>query len=60
MTGVQTCALPILVENDVVASVDPASGRVSGRAPGETRVLATGERYGEVGSVQLVVQTPVP
>ena len=48
------------VENDVVASVDPATGRVTGRAPGETRVLATGERYGEVGSVQIVVQTPVP
>jgi len=44
----------------VVASVDPATGRVTGRAPGETRVLATSERYGEVGSVRLVVQTLVP
>ena len=48
------------VENDAVASVDAATGRVTGTAPGETRVLATGERYRQLGGVRLVVDTAAP
>lgn len=44
------------VEDEAVASVDRASGRVTARAPGETAVVATGAHYGRLGGVRLVVK----
>jgi hypothetical protein len=48
------------VENNAVASIDRASGRVTARAPGETAVLATGARYGRLGGLRLVVKAAAP
>ena len=44
------------VEDQGVASVNSATGRVTGRAPGETVVVATGARYGQLRGVRVVVR----
>ena len=49
-----------VVEGEAVASVHRASGRVTGRAPGETAVLATGAYYGRLGGLRLVVKAATP
>lgn len=43
-------------EDPTVATVDERSGRVVGQGAGSTRILASGERYGSIGGVQVVVQ----
>ena len=40
----------------LVVRVDPASGRVTGRAPGATFVDVRGARYGAVGTVPVTVR----
>ncbi len=42
-------------ENVAVAPVDSVTGRITGVAPGETEVRATGERYGDLGNIRVVV-----
>ena len=39
-----------------VVSVDPATGRTTARGVGETRVEATGARYGRVGGIAVTVR----
>ena len=47
-------------EDSAVATVDGRIGRVAGHVPGTTRVLATGERYGPVGGLQVSVRAAGP
>lgn len=42
-------------EDPSVATVDPISGDVVGRTPGVTRIAATGQAYGAVGSLRVEV-----
>lgn len=39
-----------------IVSVDPKTGRTTGRAPGQTFVTPTGERYGKLASVRVTVR----
>lgn len=43
-----------------VVTVDLTTGRVTGRAPGETRLEITGRRYGLVGGPRVVVRPTAP
>jgi len=45
-----------VARDPAVVSVDPATGRTTGRAPGETAVEVSGARYGRVGAVRVVVR----
>src|SRR6267378_7299401 len=47
-------------EDSAIATVDGRSGRVVARSPGTTRILASGERYGSVGGLQVSVQAAAP
>lgn len=40
----------------LVVRVDPATGRVTGRAPGSTSVDVRGARYGAVGTIPVTVR----
>ena len=40
----------------VLVRVDPATGRVTGRAPGSTAVDVRGTRYGAVGTIPVIVR----
>ena len=42
-------------EDATIVRVDASTGRTTGLRPGETRVQATGQRYGSVGSVRVIV-----
>ena len=42
-------------EDATIVRVDAATGRTTGLRPGETRVQATGQQYGVVGSVRVIV-----
>ena len=43
-----------------VARVDAATGRTTGRAPGETVVVPTGARYGAIGEIRVTVRAAAP
>ena len=47
-------------QDSAVVVVDAVAGRVTGRAPGETRVDATGAYYGPVGSLRAAVLPEAP
>lgn len=47
-------------ENPSVASVDSRTGRVVGQAAGETRITATGEKYGPTGGLRVAVSDQSP
>jgi len=39
-----------------IAAVDPISGAVVGKSAGQTSIVATGQRYGAVGSIHVAVE----
>lgn len=45
-------------EDATIVRVDATTGRTTALRVGETRVLATGQTYGFVGSVRVVVHAP--
>ena len=45
-------------EDATIVRVDATTGRTTGLRVGETRVLATGQTYGFVGSVRVIVHAP--
>ena len=45
--------------NPAIAAVDPQTGHVTGLSVGETRVLATSQRYGELASINVFVYNDV-
>jgi hypothetical protein len=48
-------AFSLETEDPAVATVDPATGRITAIAAGETRVTVNGERYGRVGAIRVAV-----
>lgn len=47
-------------DDTTVATVDGPTGRVVGQGPGTTRILASGQRYGTVGGLQVSVEAARP
>jgi hypothetical protein len=45
-------------EDATIVRVDATTGRTTALRAGETRVLATGQTYGFVGSVRVIVHAP--
>lgn len=45
-------------EDTLVAPVDSANGIVTGRSVGVARIVATGQRYGELGAAEVLVYNP--
>ena len=43
-----------------IATVDGRTGRVVGQRAGATRIIASGQRYGIVGGLQVSVEAPAP
>jgi hypothetical protein len=43
------------VQDPAIVEVDPARGRITGKAPGETLVEVSGRKYGRVGAVRVTV-----
>ena len=42
-------------EDPLIATVDAATGRVVARGAGQTRIAATGKKYGSVGAIEVSV-----
>ena len=45
-------------QEPAIVEVDAATGRITGKAPGETMVEVSGRKYGRVGAVRVTVTAP--
>ncbi len=53
-----TDSFTLQAQDPAIVEVDDATGRITGKAPGETLVEVSGRKYGRIGAVRVIVTAP--